>query len=309
MFEQQQLVSKRPSQVMALEDQTLREAFQMHPRTVTLEERLGLLRELLKAGVRRFQIGSLVRGDIMPQMSDTERLYSYIAGVPGLEPWAMVFNQRGLERARKAGFRHVALSASLSEIHSRRNLGCSVNQALYRCQELAGEALAQGMKVRMGLQCAFGGPMLTPPGADQLSQALAPFSRLGVPRLALCDTAGRATSERLGETLKLLRCELPGVELGLHLHGQPEQLSANLEAAWSGGADWLDVTLSGRGGCPFLPGDPPANLSTLSAIEFLAKKGLKPDLDNKSLLRASALLENILGSGKERLHQKKDTWM
>ncbi len=308
MFKQQQLASNRSPKAMALEDQTLREAFQVHPQVVPIERRLRLLRKLMKAGLHRLQIGSLVRQDLMPQMADTEQLYRYIVGVPELEPWVMVLNRKGLERARKAGFRHVAFSASLSESHSRRNLGCSVNRALSRCRELAGAALAQGMKVRMGLQCAFGGPMLPPPEPRHLVELLLPFNRIGVGRLALCDTAGRARPYRLREILLYLRPRLSGPELGLHLHGQPEQLSANLEAAWAGGADWLDVTLSGRGGCPFLPGKPPGNLSTLSAVQFLARKGLSLDLDIKSLLQASAFLENVLASGKERLSAiKKDT--
>ena len=78
--------------------------------------------------------------------------------------------------------------------------------------------------------------------------------------------------------------------MGLHLHGGQKQLAANLEAAWSGGADWLDATLMGRGGCPFLPGQPPANLPLARAAKFLARKGVDVGLDFAGLDRAEPCL-------------------
>jgi hydroxymethylglutaryl-CoA lyase len=237
------------SKAFFLEDQTLREAFQMHPRAVSLDSRAMLLRELAGAGLKRLQIGSLVRTDLIPQMARTDRLLEAAADFPHLEPWVLVFNRRGFERADKAGFRHVALSASLSEIHNVRNLGCSVKQSLSSCLDLADAALAQGINTRMGLQCAFGGPMLPPPEPGRLIDLFRPFHGVGVRRLALCDTAGRANPDGLTAVLSIFGREFPDVELGLHLHGQPKQLSANLEAAWAAGVDWLDVTLNGRGGC------------------------------------------------------------
>lgn len=286
--------------VMGLEDQTLREAFQIHSHAVPLMERLRLLETLIQAGVRRFQVGSLVRADRMPQMSHIEQLFANVNRLPGLEIWAMVFNFRGLKRAMDCGITHVALSASLSAIHSQRNLGCSVEHGMARCRDMAAEALERGLTVRMGLQCAFGGPMLGPPEPGHLLQWLMPFHSLGVQRLALADTAGRATSKRLIANLKYLRELLPGAELGLHLHGDQERLLANLQAAWSGGADWLDATLMGRGGCPFLPGHPPANLPLGQAAEFLARQGVDVGLDFDALGRAETLLDTILSNRRVR---------
>jgi hydroxymethylglutaryl-CoA lyase len=294
MFAQHLKTSSPSDQTVVLEDQTLREAFQVHPRAVPLEDRLAVLQELIRAGMRRCQVGSLVRSDIMPQMADIEQLYGHIAGIQGLEAWVMVFNRKGLERAVAAGISHVAFSASLSEIHCKTNLGCGVDPALSRCLDLAAKALAHNMKVRMGLQCAYGGPMLPPPAPKILLYLLEPFHGIGVRRLALCDTAGRATPSSLRDSLSVLRQGLPGAELGLHLHGLPDRLSANLATAYEQEVDWLDVSLNGRGGCPFLPGSPPGNLSTLSAVEFLANQGLNTGLDIDCLLRASALLEKIL---------------
>lgn len=287
--------------IMALEDQTLREAFQIQPHSVAVTERLRLLEALIQAGVRRFQVGSLVRADRMPQMAHMEQLLVHAGQLPGLEMWVLVFNFRGLQRALDCGISHVALSASLSAIHSQRNLGCSVEHAMARCRDMAAEALAQGLTVRMGLQCAFGGPLLKPPEPGHLLQWLLPFHRLGVQRLALADTAGRATPQGLRDTLKYLRQGMPGAKLGLHLHGDGERLAANLPAAWRGGAHWLDATLLGRGGCPFLPGEPPANLPLRQGVEFLAAQGRDAGVDPAGLTRAEALLDTILSNSRVRV--------
>ncbi len=277
-----------------LEDQTLREAFQIHPRSVPFEQRLALLEQLVRAGLRRFQVGALVRPDRMPQMADCDSLADGIARIPGIEAWVMVFNHQGLVRAAKAGFSRVALSASLSEIHSRRNLNCTAEQGLDRCRYLAGLALEMGMQVRMGLQCAFGGPMFSPPSADNLLAIFKPFHEIGVDRLALADTAARALPHMIGAAFGCLRRGLPGAYLGLHLHGASRQLECNLEAAWRCRTDWLDVTLDGRGGCPFLPTQPKANLSSGLAAKFLIKKGGDAKIDLRALDQASAMLNELL---------------
>lgn len=285
---------RAPGRSLALEDQTLREALQMHPWPLPVRARRLLVEELRRAGLRRLQVGALVRRDRLPQMAHSDELISKINQLPGLEVWALVLNEKGLRRARQCGLQNVALSASLAPIHSQRNLGCAVAEGLERCLALAELALAWGLGVRMGLQCAFGGPMFKPPQPEELLALLRPFSHLGVPRLALADTAARAKAVGIAETLACLRAGLPGAELGLHLHGEPEQLTANLEAAWAGGADWLDVTLAGRGGCPFLPGRPPANLSTRQAVEFLNQKGLDSGVDLMRLDRTAAVLGTLL---------------
>ena len=279
---------------LGVEDQTLREALQMHPRPVAWPERLELLARLYGAGLRRFQVGSLVRGDRMPQMAHSEELISRVQAWPGVEVWALVLNRKGLERARQCELQGVTLSASLSPPHSQRNLACSVEQGLARCLELAGEALGRGLRVRMGLQCAFGGPLLRPPTGPELARVLRPFHDLGVRRLALADTAGRAQAPGLNEVLAHLRQHLPGADLGLHLHGNPGQLAANLDTAWRGGAAWVDATLEGRGGCPYLPGHPPANLPLEQAMAFLRGKGQPPLVDQACLVRVARHLRQIL---------------
>ncbi len=281
-------------QVMHLEDQTLREALQIHPRPLPWQARLHLFEQLLEAGLRRFQVGALVRPDRVPQMAGSDELIQAIGQRPGVEVWALVLNRKGLARARACGLRRVALSASLAPTHSQANLGCSVESGLARCLDLASQALELGLEVRMGLQCAFGGPLLAPPEPERLAEAFRPFHALGVGRLALADTAGRARPLGIAAILKHLREQLPWAELGLHLHGGPGRLALNLEAAWAGGAAWLDASLGGRGGCPFLPNHPPANLPTQTAISFLKQRGIAVHADEGELARTSALLEQML---------------
>lgn len=284
---------------ISLEDQTLREAFQVHPNPVPLDQRLALLEALYDAGLRRVQVGSLVRPDRIPQMADCDRLAGYLGEFPGLEAWVMAFNRQGLERAKAAGFRSVALSASLSEMHSRRNLNCNVEPALERCRLLAGQALGLGLEVRMGLQCAFGGPMLRPPTASELVAAFRPFHDIGVSRFALADTAARATPDGVAAALRRIRLELPAAHLGLHLHGSPERLLEVLKAACnSSGCDWLDVTIEGRGGCPFLPERPMGNLGTADAVRFLNLMGSPPGLNMAKLEKAGLMLEAMLSRAK-----------
>lgn len=279
---------------ISLEDQTLREAFQVHHNTVPVQMRIELAWLLVQAGFHRIQIGSLVRPDRMPQMAESDEVARALNDLPGLEVWGLVMNQQGLSRAINCGLRHVAVSASLAPLHSMRNLGCNVERGLLRSMSIAHKALECEIDIRMGLQCAFGGPLLIPPRANEIDSVLQPFFKAGVRRFVLADTAARATPAAITNLLTRLRERFPDISMGLHLHGKADQLALNLEAAWQGGVDWLDVSLDGRGGCPFLSAKPPMNLSTQQAVSFLTHKGVKHGIDLERLNQASHLLDRLL---------------
>ena len=69
--------------------------------------------------------------------------------------------------------------------------------------------------------------------------------------------------------------EVPGIELGAHLHARPEHAALKVTAAYQAGCRRLDVALGGQGGCPFAQDALVGNVATEAALTELSKLGAK----------------------------------
>ena len=59
-----------------IEDEFLRDGLQNEKRTFSVEEKLGFITQLEDAGVSRIQIGSFVHPKWVPQMANTDELFT-----------------------------------------------------------------------------------------------------------------------------------------------------------------------------------------------------------------------------------------
>ena len=276
-----------------LEDQTLRDGLQNEPRLLSLEGKLEIARLLAAAGVRRLQVGSLVDPRRVPQMAGTEELVRLVRReLPGVECTALALNEHGLERAIRSGLRRLSLSVSLADSHSRRNAGCGAGEALSRVTGLVGRAREEGMVVRAGLQCAFGGDGEPVPWR-QVVAAAGQLVAAGAAEINLADTAGKAGPDDVVRLVGRVRRAV-AVPLSLHLHGPRERALANLLAGYRAGVRLFDVALGGLGGCPFVPGAG-GNVATEEAAGLFASMRVATDLDVQALAAAAGRIAQLLG--------------
>ena len=276
-----------------LEDQTLRDGLQNEPRLLSLADRLEIARLLAAAGVRRLQVGSLVDPRRVPQMAGTEELVRLVRReLPGVECTALALNEHGLERAIRSGLRRLSLSVSLADSHSRLNAGCGAGEALSRVTGLVGRAREEGMVVRAGLQCAFGGDGEPVPWR-QVVAAAGQLVAAGAAEINLADTAGKAGPDDVVRLVGRVRRAV-AVPLSLHLHGPRERALANLLAGYRAGVRLFDVALGGLGGCPFVPGAG-GNVATEEAAERFASLGVPTGLDVQALAAAADHTARLLG--------------
>ena len=276
-----------------LEDQTLRDGLQNEPRLLSLADRLEIARLLAAAGVRRLQVGSLVDPRRVTQMAGTEELVALVQReLPGVECTALALNEHGLERAIRSGLRRLSLSVSLADSHSRRNAGCGAGEALSRVTGLVGRAREQGMVVRAGLQCVFGGDGEPVPWR-QVVAAAGQLVAAGAAEINLADTAGKAGPDDVVRLVGRVRRAV-AVPLSLHLHGSRQRTRANLLAGYRAGVRLFDVALGGLGGCPFVTGAG-GNVATEEAAGLFASMRVATDLDVQALAAAAGRIAQLLG--------------
>jgi hydroxymethylglutaryl-CoA lyase len=205
-----------------------------------------------------------------------------------------VLNAQGLDRAVACGMRHLSLSVSLSETHSRTNAGCGADEALAAMTTLVRQAVDRGIAVRAGMQCAFGCAEEGRIPEERVVAAARQLMAAGAIELNLADTAGLAQPLQVGQLVAQVRETLPAATLSLHLHDTGGLGLANMQAGYEAGVRLFDVCVGGLGGCPFVRGAV-GNVAAEEAVRLFAGMGVATGIDLPQLLKATAHYEALLG--------------
>lgn len=277
-----------------VEDEFLRDGLQNEARIVSLSDKISFARALEAAGLRRIQLGSFVNPKRVPQMADTDALFDALGTTPGVLYTALILNMAGLERALAVKARHLSISVSASESHSRANVGKSTEEALAHIVPVIERALAEGVMVRAGIQSALGCGFEGPIDAARVVAIAEKFSALGVQEINLADSAGLGNPRQVYELVGAVRDVVrPDVGLSLHLHNTRGLGLANMVAGLQAGVRIFDAALGGLGGCPFIPAAT-GNIATEDAVFALDEMGLSTGIDWSALATLTRRLEDLL---------------
>lgn len=278
-----------------LEDEFLRDGLQNEKHLLTVDEKLRFLGALEAAGLKRIQVGSFVHPKWVPQMADTDELFDRIEPRPGVVYTALVLNKAGLDRAMAAGVKHLSISVSASETHSKKNTNRSVVEGVERILPVIEKALGEGIAVRAGIQSALGCGFEGRVDPYTVARIATLFSKLGVHEINVADTAGLADPRQVFDLCTRLRGDIdPDVALSLHLHDTRGLGLSNMVAGLQAGVRIFDTALGGLGGCPFIP-KATGNIATEDAAYACAQMGLNTGVDWMALRAAVGELEAILG--------------
>jgi hydroxymethylglutaryl-CoA lyase len=282
------------SRGLLLEEEVLRDGLQDESRIFSIEEKFHLFQLLKRSGIKRIQLGSFVHPKYVPQMADTEELIRKVGTHEGTVYSALILNDKGLERALGCGMSHVSMSVSLSDTHSRKNARRPAAEALESMAHLITCAVASGLEVRAGLQCAFGCIYEGRISEQAVLSAAEKLLQAGAQEINLADTTGMATPESIRRLIQLADKELAGPSLSLHLHDTRGLGLANMLSGYEAGVRTFDVCAGGLGGCPFVKGAA-GNVATEDAVNMFEAMGVATNVDLGAICDAVAFLENVLG--------------
>jgi hydroxymethylglutaryl-CoA lyase len=237
-----------------IEEQGLRDGLQSEAKVVPIEKKLEIIDALISAGVKRIQVASFVNPKLIPQMADAESLCAGLKKRHGVVYSMLALNQKGMERAAKAGGSHVTASISASNAHSQRNAGMTLAEARRQLSEMVTIGKKSGLTVRGGLQCVFGcryeGRIDPNIVMDMIKEQL----DLGIDEIELADTTGMADPRAIQEICGPVRAMAEGKPVYLHLHDTEGKGLANALSALQVGITHFDSAFGGMGGCPFVKG-------------------------------------------------------
>jgi hydroxymethylglutaryl-CoA lyase len=207
-------------------------------------------------------------------MADSERVLALLDPDPEVEIIAIVVNEQGAERAVRTGaVRTLGFPYSISATFLERNQRQTLQQAGQTLKNICAQASQAGLGVVAYLSMAFGNPYGDPWGQEDVIAACLTLKELGLEQISLADTVGMASPEQIYSLVSAVLAELPGIELGAHLHARPDQAALKVAAAYQAGCRRLDMALGGQGGCPFAQDALVGNVATEAALAELSKLG------------------------------------
>ena len=221
-------------------------------------------------------------------------------GRPGTELSGLVLNERGYERLAAAGVDRVNCTLAATETFNRRNGNASLDEAVERVRAIV--ALS-GRPVTVTVSCAFGCPFegeVDPALVADLCERLA-----AADELVLADTIGVATPRRVRRLVG--RVAILGRPVGAHLHNTRNTGYASAWAALEAGAELLDASVGGLGGCPFSP-NATGNVATEDLVWQLERDGVKTGIDLDALLATVRWVAGLLGRDLEGQLYRTAAW-
>jgi hydroxymethylglutaryl-CoA lyase len=251
-----------------------RDAWQAMAQPIPAQAKADYLRALAAAGFTHIDAVSFVSPSAVPQMADSERVLALLDVDSAVEIIAIVVNQQGAERAVRTGaVRTLGFPYSISATFLERNQRQTLPQARQTLENICSQASRAGLGVVAYLSMAFGNPYGDPWRQEDVIAACLTLKEMGLEQISLADTVGVASPEQIYSLLSAVLAEIPGIELGAHLHARPEQAALKVAAAYQAGCRRLDMALGGQGGCPFAQDALVGNVATEAALAELDKLG------------------------------------
>jgi hydroxymethylglutaryl-CoA lyase len=280
-----------------------RDGFQNEPETIPTARKVELIDALARTGLRRLEVTSFVRPDVIPQLADAAEVLARIDVPPEVAISVLIPNERGLEhalalrdahaRARPA-FDEVNVFLSASETHNRKNVNRSIAESLEGLERVLDRARAEGLRCEGVISTSFGCPYEGHVPPERVLEIATRLRDAGAVEIGFGDTTGMANPRQAGELFALWREGLPEVELTAHFHNTRGQGLANVLAALHAGIDSFESSFGELGGCP-VPAGATGNIASEDLVSMLHEMGIETGIDLEALLACARRAQDVLG--------------
>lgn len=255
-----------------------------------------LIKKLIASGIPAIEVASFVRPDLVPALADAEELLVELAPLlPDYRMSALVPNQKGLDRALKAGVKEIAVFASATESFAKANLNNTVAGSLEIYAPVIQQAREAGLRVRGYISMCFGDPWEGKVSTNQVVDVAEKLFAYGINELSLGDTIGVATPGDVVDLLDALdKRDISRSNLAVHFHDTYGQALSNTLTALLEGITTVDSSIAGLGGCPFAQ-SATGNLATEDLVWQLHGLGISTGINFQALLDTGRWLRDKTG--------------
>lgn len=273
-----------------------RDGFQNEPETIPTAEKIRLVDMLSATGLKRIEVTSFVRPEVIPQLADAEQVLAGVERPDGVTFSVLIPNERGLERALalRERFDEVNVFVSASETHNRKNVNRSIEESLAGLERTLVGAREAGLRCEGVISTSFGCPYEGEVPQDRVFEIAERLAAAGCEEIGFGDTTGMANPRQVGGFFAAARERLGAVELTAHFHNTRGQGLANVLAALEQGVDSFESSFGELGGCPVPPGAT-GNIASEDLVSMLHEMGIETGVDLPALVAAAQEAQEALG--------------
>jgi hydroxymethylglutaryl-CoA lyase len=273
-----------------------RDGFQNEPEVIATEDKIRLIDLLSATGLKRMEVTSFVRPDVIPQLSDADEVLDGITRRDGVSFSVLVPNRRGLDRAleRRDRFDEASFFLSASETHNMKNVNRSVEQSISSLEDTIPVARDAGLRVEGVIATSFGCPYEGEVPVERVLDLARRLRDAGCDEVGFGDTTGMANPVQVARFFDAAFEHVTGPELTAHFHDTRGQGLANVLAALQQGVDSFESSFGELGGCP-VPVGSTGNVATEDVVSMIEEMGIGTGIDLPALIAASAEAQSILG--------------
>ena len=273
-----------------------RDGFQNEPEVIATDDKVRLVEMLARTGVRRLEVTSFVRADVIPQLADGREVLERAEIPAEVAVSVLIPNERGLEAALEVRDRidEVNVFLSASETHNRHNVNRSVAESLAGLERVIARAREEGLRVEGVISTSFGCPYEGEVPVGRVLEIAAALAAAGAAEVGFGDTTGMANPVQVRAFFERAAATLPGAELTAHFHNTRGQGLANVLAALEAGCASYESSFGELGGCP-VPAGATGNIASEDLVSMLEEMGIETGIDLEALLAASGEAQRVLG--------------
>ena len=272
-----------------------RDGLQGEAVALSVEDRLEFIARLEAAGVRRIEAVSFVNPKLVPQMTGAEAVMAALPHRPDRSRIGLVLNLKGWERLKATRCDEANIVVSATDSFGLKNQGAAMAQQLEVMHAIAADRETHGgPPLSLTISVAFGCPFEGEVPLDRVAAIAREGAAAKIGEIALADTIGVADPWTVRARIQAVREAAPDARLRLHFHDTRNTGLANAAAALEAGADVLDASCGGIGGCPFAPAAT-GNVATEDLVYMLERAGFDTGMDLDGLIAAGRWISAKLG--------------
>src|SRR5215216_2619523 len=270
-----------------------RDGFQNEPEVIPTGDKVRLIEMLARTGLRRLEVTSFVRPDVIPQLADRADVLSRARIPEEVSVSVLVPNEKGLDGALelRERFHEINVFLSASETHNRKNVNRSIEESLSGLERVLGRAREAGLRCEGVISVSFGCPYEGEVPPERVLSIARRLVEAGCQEIALGDTTGMANPLQVRRFFE--RAEL-GAELTAHFHNTRGQGLANVLAALEVGVRSFESSFGELGGCP-VPRGATGNIASEDLVSMLHEMGYETGIDLDKLVAAAESPQRVLG--------------
>jgi hydroxymethylglutaryl-CoA lyase len=273
-----------------------RDGFQNEPEVIATQDKVALIDALGRTGLRRLEVTSFVRPDVIPQLADGPEVLEAISVPQDVSLSVLIPNERGLDRALelRERFHEVNCFLSASETHNRKNVNRSIEESLTGLEQVLRRARETGLRCEGVISVSFGCPYEGHVPPERVFEIARRLVAAGAQEIGFGDTTGMANPRQVREFFAAAFQALPEAELTAHFHNTRGQGLANVLAALEAGVDSFESSFGELGGCP-VPAGATGNIATEDLVSMLHEMGVETGVSLQALLEAARAAQRVLG--------------